>query len=149
METPGPVPAIWTPAGSWATIVPKPAACDRVYVPGGTLIETVPAKALASSTAARREHWFDASAQTGFGPGDASWVSLAVFTVNVTCGGGKVRGDWVSIGLFACAALDAAAGVVSSTTASGPMTSARLRTPPNSCANVNGRSRHCGAPSPL
>ena len=43
-----------------------------------------------------------------------------------------MRGDWVSIGLFACAALDAAAGVVSSATASGPMTSARLKTPPDS-----------------
>ncbi len=43
MDTPGPVPTICTPAGSWATMVPNPAACDRVYVPGGTLIETVPA----------------------------------------------------------------------------------------------------------
>ena len=64
MDTPGPVPTICTPAGSWATMVPNPAACDRVYVPGGTLIETVPAR----RSPPRRPHAesrFDASAQKG------------------------------------------------------------------------------------
>ncbi len=94
--------------------------------------------ALATSSAARMEQAPVPSAQTPLVGLEAS-VSFVVLTVNVSCAGGKVRGDSERNGRSVCAGLGTIAGRDAAATDSGATTTARLKIPiSNARARIEG-----------